>query len=67
MAIFFYERLSRNPEIGNIAVWVWANICSLEQVRDTKFDTKASNKMLLNAAKCQGYTFYRFWVALPPD
>ena len=22
----------------------------------------ASNKMLLNAAKCQGYTFYRFWV-----
>ena len=21
-----------------------------------------SNKMLLNAAKCQGYSFYRFWV-----
>ena len=21
--------------------------------------------MLLNAAKCQGYSFYRFWVAKP--
>ena len=29
---------------------------------DTKFDTNVSNKMLLNAAKCKGYSFYRFWV-----
>ena len=31
--------------------------------RDTKFSTKnVSSKMLLNAAKCQGYNFCRFWV-----
>ena len=27
-----------------------------------KLGTDVSNKMLLNAAKCQGYSFYRFWV-----
>ena len=31
-------------------------------VRDAKLDTNVSNKMLLNAAKCQGCSFYRFWV-----
>ena len=30
--------------------------------RDTKFGNNFSNKTLLNAAKCQGYGFYRFWV-----
>ena len=34
----------------------------LGRVRDTKFGTNISNKMLLNAAKCQGFKFYRFWV-----
>ena len=29
---------------------------------DTKFGTNVSNRMLLNAAKFQGYFFYRFWV-----
>ena len=29
---------------------------------DTKFGTNVSNKMLLNAAKFQGYSSYRFWV-----
>ena len=29
---------------------------------DTKFDTNLSNKIFLNTAKCQGYSFYRFWV-----
>ena len=29
---------------------------------DTKFGTNVSNRMLLNAAKFQGYSFYRFWV-----
>ena len=29
---------------------------------DTKFGTNVSNRKLLNAAKFQGYTFYRFWV-----
>ena len=28
------------------------------RVKDTKFGTNVSNKMLLSAAKCQGYSFY---------
>ena len=32
------------------------------QVMDTKFGTNVSNRMLLNAAKLQGYSFFRFWV-----
>ena len=28
--------------------------------KEYKFGTNVSNKMLLNAAKCQGYSFYRF-------
>ena len=62
MAIFFYKRLSRNPEIENTPIWVLPNIWRLGRVRDTKFGTKVSNEILLNAAKCQGYGFYRFWV-----
>ena len=62
MTIFFYKGLTKNPEIGNTPVWVLPNIWRLGQVRDTKFGTNVSNEMLLNAAKCQGYSFYRFWV-----
>ena len=62
MAIFFYKRLTRNPEIGNTPVWVLPNIWRLGQVLDTKFGTNVSNRMLLNAAKYQGCSFYRFWV-----
>ena len=62
MTIFFYKRLTRNPEIENTTVSVLPNIWRLVQVRDTKFGTNISSKMLLNAAKCQGYRFYHFWV-----
>ena len=62
MAIFFYKGLTRNPEIGYTPVWVLCNIWRLGRVRNTKFDTDVSKKMLLNAVKCQGYSFYRFWV-----
>ena len=62
MTIFFYKGLTRNPEIGNTPVWVLPNIWRLGQVMDTKFGTNVSNKMLLNAAKFQGYSSYRFWV-----
>ena len=61
MTIFVNKELSRNPKIGNIPVWVLSNIWRLGQVRDTKFGTNVSNKMLLNTSKCQGYSFYRFW------
>ena len=54
--------LTRNLEIGNTLVWVLPNIWRLESVKNTKFGTNVSNKMLLNTAKIQGYSFYRFWV-----
>ena len=57
MTIFFYKRLTRNPEI-----WILPNIWRLGQVMDTKFGANVSNRMLLNAAKFQGYSFYRSWV-----
>ena len=57
MTIFFYKRLTRNPEIVNTPVSVLPNISRLGQVMNTK---NASNRMLLNAAKCQGYSFYSF-------
>ena len=33
-------------------------------IQDTKFGTNISNKMLINAAKFQGYSFFRFWVIM---
>ena len=62
MTIFVYKGLTRNPEIGNTLVWVLPNIWRLRQVRDTKFGTTVSNKKFSNTSKCQGYSFYRFWV-----
>ena len=57
ITIFYYEGLTRNPGIGNTPVWVLPNIWRLGWVRDTKAGKNVSNKMLLNAAKCQGYSF----------
>ena len=48
--------------ISNTPVWVFPNIWRLGRVRDIKFNTNVSNKKLTNAAKCQGYNFYCFWV-----
>ena len=62
MTIFFFKGLTRNLEIGNTPVWVFPNIWRLGQVMDTKFGKNVCNRMLLNAAKLQGYSFYRFWV-----
>ena len=62
MIISFYEVLTKNPEIGNTPVWVLHNIWRLGRVKNTKFGTNVSNKILINAAKCQGCTFYHFWV-----
>ena len=60
MTIFHCKGLTRNPEIGNTLVWVIPNIWRLGQVRDSKFDKNVSNEVLLNTAKYQGYSFYRF-------
>ena len=62
MAIFIYEGLTKNPEIGNTPDWVLPNIWRLGGAMDIKFGTIVSNEMLLKAAKCQSYSFYRFWV-----
>ena len=62
MTIPFYKGLTRNPEIRNTPIWVLPNIWRLERVTNTKFGTNVSNKILLNAAKCQRCSFYRFWV-----
>ena len=62
MTISFYKWLNRNQEIGNTPVWVFPNIWRLGQVRNTKFGTNISYNMLLNTAKCQGYSFYCFLV-----
>ena len=59
---FFFKGLARNPEIGNNLVLVLLNTWRLGQVRNTKFGKKVSSKMLLNAAKCQGHSFNRFWL-----
>ena len=45
------------PEIGNTPIWVLPNIWRLGQVKNIKFGTNISNKMLLNAAKCQVTAF----------
>ena len=62
MKNFAYKRLTRNLEIINIAAWVLPSILRLGQVKDTKIGPNVSNKMLLNAPKCQDYGLYRFWV-----
>ena len=62
MTISFYKGLARNPKIRNTRVCILPNIWRLGRVKNTKFGTNVSNKMLLNAAKCQGYSFYCFWV-----
>ena len=59
---FFYNRLTRNSEIGNTLVWILPKIWRLGWVRDTKFGTNVFDEMLLNALKYQGYSIYHFWV-----
>ena len=58
----FISRLIRNPEIRNTLVLFLLNIWRLGRVMDKKFGTNVSNRMLLNAAKYQDYSFYPFWV-----
>ena len=48
--------------MGNIPVWVLPNIWGLGGARDIEFGINISNKMLPNAAKCQGYSFYHFCI-----
>ena len=62
MAIFLYKGLTRNLEIENTPIGILLSVWRLGQGRNTKFVKNVSNKMLLNAAKCQVYSFYRFLI-----
>ena len=57
MTIFIYHK-SGNRKYHCLSLLVSRQ----GQVRNTNFGTNVSNKMLLNAAKCLGYSFYCFWV-----
>ena len=62
MTIYINKGLTRNLETRDSPIWVLPNIFRLRWVRDTKFGTDVPNEMLLHAAKCQGYSFFHFWV-----
>ena len=57
MTIFFYQGLTRFREMRNTSsILVLTNISRLGRDRDTKFGTNVSSEMLLNTAKCKGYS-----------
>ena len=58
MTIFFYKGLTRNPEIGNSPVWILLYVWRLGRVREIKFVTNVTNKMLLNAARVTAFTIF---------
>ena len=62
ITVLFYNRLIRNPDIRNTLICVLTHIWRLGWVRNTKFGTNVFNEKLLNATKCQDYSFYHFWV-----
>ena len=62
ITIFFYKGSTRNREIRNTLVWVLPNIWRPGQVMDAKFAMNVFNKMLINASKHHGYSFYCFWI-----
>ena len=56
MSIFFYKGLTRNLEIGNSPVSILLYVGRLGRVREIKFVTNVTNKMLLNAARVTAFT-----------
>ena len=61
---FVYNRFDQKSGNWNTSAWVWvlSNIWRLERIRDNKFGVNVPNETLLNTAKCQIYSFCRFWV-----
>ena len=57
MIIFFYKRLSRNPEIEKTTVRGLPIIWRLGEGRDTTLGTNVSSKMLLNAVNARVTAF----------
>ena len=50
--LFQKERGTQKGGVDSNPGKLWPNILRLGQVRDTKFGTNVSNKMLPNAVKC---------------
>ena len=77
IAVFVLSSLVTGPSFMSIS-WLamefwqfsflkdWPEIRKLEiplsEFFSTKFRMNVSNKKIVNIAKCQGYSFYRFWV-----
>ena len=62
MTISFNMRLTRNLEIPPSEFCPISGDWDEVGIPNLAFGTSLSNKMLLNAAKCQRYSFHRFWV-----
>ena len=64
LELWYFLLKGINQKSGNRKYpgWVLHNIWRLGQVRGTKFGKDVSIEMLLNTAKCEGYSFYHFWV-----
>ena len=62
MIIFVYKGFTRNPEIGNIPVWILPNINIWRHVRNNKFGINLFNEKLLSAANYRDYILQRFWI-----
>ena len=60
MIIFVYKGFTRNPEIGNIPVWILPNINIWRHVRNNKFGINLFNEKLLSAANYKDYIVQRF-------
>ena len=78
VTVFLFSSLATGPSLTSVSLfapYLWqfsfvkhrteiskSEFRRLGQVKDTKFGTNVSKEMLLSAAKCQGYSFYRFYV-----
>ena len=62
MTIFVNKEITTNRKIRYTHSCFLPNISRLDGVKDTTFGANVSNKQMINVAKCQGYSFYRFWV-----
>ena len=60
-----FRNIQKYPEIGNTTVCVLPKVWRLGQVRNTKFGTNVSNKMLTNA-KVRDFTVSELLRLLPP-
>ena len=61
MIIFVHNRFDQKSGNWKNLRLSFAQYVKNEVSMDTTFGIKISNKKLLSAARCQVYSFYRFW------